>query len=154
MSAALSYHAIVGRMRDASKCPDCGKPTAVMNVAGHRQAFRAERITAATHCACPGGPAYAGIGSTVERLEADVPADRTARQIIHAHFALTSGRVESIYKRDGQIYVDVAYGRGAVGPSDVTTYRYNGVDENAEPPCLRFTEVEWVDGTKRFEEVG
>jgi hypothetical protein len=48
-------------LRDANRCPECGKTRAVFNVAS--RGFRAERITAETHCACPGGPAYAGIGS-------------------------------------------------------------------------------------------
>lgn len=148
----LAFHQVVGALRDASVCPTCGKPTAVINTA--RRGFRPERISADTHCACPGGPAYAGVGSTIARLEAGTPMDRTAREIIYAHFALSSGRVEAIYKRDGRIYVDVAYGRGTLGPSDVTTYRYDGVDESAEPPRLVMTEVAFTDGTRtRAEDV-
>lgn len=46
--------AFLERYRTAAICPTCGKTTAVINVA--RRGFRAERVSAETHCVCRGGP--------------------------------------------------------------------------------------------------
>lgn len=49
-----SFRRLQNRLRSASACPTCGKSTAVFN-AGETMIFRAESVTAATHCTCPGG---------------------------------------------------------------------------------------------------
>lgn len=52
----------VQAIRDAERCDVCGKTKALINWG---RGFRPEKPTPATHCACPGGPAYAGIGGTL-----------------------------------------------------------------------------------------
>jgi hypothetical protein len=59
---------IQAALRQASLCGTCGKTRVVLNLAGYRRPFQAERITADTHCSCPprvengsrlaGGPAW------------------------------------------------------------------------------------------------
>jgi hypothetical protein len=58
-----SFAEVVATLRDVDLCPACGKTRVVLNVAS--RGFTPERVTAATHCACPGGPAYAVVDSTV-----------------------------------------------------------------------------------------
>lgn len=54
----IGFAEAVGLLRDADRCPDCGKTRAVINVAAHGRPFVAERITAESHCTCEGGPAH------------------------------------------------------------------------------------------------
>ncbi len=51
-----SLVSFIERYRNAARCAACQKTTAVVNVAA--RGFRAEKITAETHCTCPGGPAH------------------------------------------------------------------------------------------------
>ena len=64
-------------------------------------------------------------------------------------------RVDSVYRRNGKHYVDVTYaGRSAFDPVDITTYRAEVVERclrGEDVEVLSFTEVEWSDGTKRYE---
>lgn len=53
--AVVPFHEVVRRLREAMKCPTCGKTQAVVNVA--RRGYVAERVTPETHCMCPGSPA-------------------------------------------------------------------------------------------------
>jgi hypothetical protein len=61
--AKLPFHQVVQRLRSVDVCDDCGKSRVLMNSVS--RGFRAEKADPAIHCACPGGPAYAGIGSTL-----------------------------------------------------------------------------------------
>jgi hypothetical protein len=51
-----SMRQLVRQFRDAMKCEKCGKSLLVSNTSGYRQKFRAEPVTPATHCNCPGSP--------------------------------------------------------------------------------------------------
>lgn len=62
-----SFAEIVARYRASDVCPDCGMTRVVINVAARHQVYKAERVSPKTHCACPGGPAFAGIGATLAR---------------------------------------------------------------------------------------
>lgn len=56
MSFARATALMSRKLRDASLCGTCGKSTIVLQVWRGR-AYRAEDVTATTHCDCPGGPA-------------------------------------------------------------------------------------------------
>jgi hypothetical protein len=44
----------IGRLlRDAFRCPTCGKSRLLANTAGHRQRIRIEAFDPVKHCACP-----------------------------------------------------------------------------------------------------
>lgn len=62
-AAKMPLHKFMQLLRDSDLCGECGKTRAVMNIA--RRGFTPERVTAETHCACVGGPAYTGIGGTL-----------------------------------------------------------------------------------------
>lgn len=49
-----SFFATLHQLREAFRCPTCGKSRAVMNVAP--RGFRAEKVTPDTHCHCPDSP--------------------------------------------------------------------------------------------------
>jgi hypothetical protein len=60
----MGFFAVLQRLRDLTKCPDCGKSTAVFNANGKRRGFKAESVTPESHCGCPprdgrpAGPAF------------------------------------------------------------------------------------------------
>lgn len=58
---------VVRKLREVGRCTACGKTRVVLNVAS--RGFRAERVTAETHCACPGGPAATKNDDTLVEFE-------------------------------------------------------------------------------------
>jgi hypothetical protein len=54
---------IQAALKQASLCGACGKTRVVLNLAGYRRPFQAERITAETHCSCP--PRVEGGGARI-----------------------------------------------------------------------------------------
>lgn len=58
--ATIQLRRLSAMLGEALRCATCGKKTTVANTAGHRRPFAAEPVSAATHCACPGGPAHDG----------------------------------------------------------------------------------------------
>jgi hypothetical protein len=76
------------RMRDAFACPKCGLSTMVFN-AGETLTFLPEKITAATHCKCPGGI----VELTHQRGYAGVPRR-------HARFSMLHSDDQSVTIRD------------------------------------------------------
>jgi hypothetical protein len=61
-SSVRPLHEVMAALRNSDRCPDCKKTRTVLNIAARHSSYRAERVTPETHCACIGGPAYAGIG--------------------------------------------------------------------------------------------
>lgn len=67
--ANMSFMQTIAALREARRCPTCGKTRAVLNVAGHGRPFRAERVTKETHCSCaPDGPAYVAPPATTAEV--------------------------------------------------------------------------------------
>lgn len=58
MSRQESLFKAISTIRDAQRCPTCGKTRAVINIG---RGIRPEKVAPETHCACPGGPAYASL---------------------------------------------------------------------------------------------
>lgn len=59
MSRQESLFFAIRTIREAHRCPTCGKTRAVINIGC---GIRPERVSAATHCACVGGPAFEAEG--------------------------------------------------------------------------------------------
>lgn len=56
----MSVRDAINAIRDAARCPDCGKTRAVINLGAYtaRARTHAERVSIETHCSCEGGPAH------------------------------------------------------------------------------------------------
>lgn len=106
----LSMRALQQRLAELTKCATCGKSTQVANVGGYRQAFRGERVTLESHCACPGGPAEHLARQLTQQLElqaVDADAGMTADTIVD--FEGESVRWGSLTLQDRKAYLAGGY---------------------------------------------
>lgn len=62
-TATVPFFQLVDQVRNSDRCPRCHKTRVLISLSTARVGVREERPDPRIHCACPGGPAFAGAGS-------------------------------------------------------------------------------------------
>lgn len=104
------FFALVERMRATTICPRCNKTRVLLTLSASYQRHSEERPDPKIHCACPGGPAYAGVGARF--VDRSIVAKHQLMYCLGVHGPLkyiepgTAGRITNISGRIATIAFD------------------------------------------------